>query len=490
MGGLDDYRRKRDPARTPEPVPEAAPERPSGDTGRGDAFVIQEHHARRLHWDVRLERDGVLVSWAVPKGLPAEPGQIRLAVHTEDHPMEYATFEGTIPAGEYGGGRMTIWDSGTYETEKWTDHEVAVVLHGGRVDGRYVFFRGPHGEPGRERDWMVRRSDPPPPGWTPLPDVPAPMLASPGTLPADDEAWAFEFKWDGVRALARVEGGRVQLVARSGHDITASYPELRPLGNQLGSTQVILDGEIVAMRDGRPSFAALQHRMHVANAAQARRMAEQQPVTYLIFDLLHLDGTSCLSLPYEQRRALLEELALDGPRWQTAPSFSGDGEVILVAAREQRLEGVVAKRLSSRYHPGRRSPEWVKVTTDRTMEVVIGGWRPGNGKREGVIGSLLVGLPAEGGLRYVGQVGTGFTDPVLRLITDRLTAIERPASPFVTEVPADRAKGAHWVEPSLVGEVLFREWTPDGRMRLPVWRGLRPDRTPDSISAFGDDMTF
>src|SRR5829696_4114371 len=212
---LDEYRRKRDASRTPEPVPaeDVLPR------GNDDTFVIQEHHARRLHWDVRLERGGVLVSWAVPKGLPAEPGSIRLAVHTEDHPMEYATFEGEIPKGEYGAGKMYIWDRGRYETIKWSDREVAVVLHGQRVSGRYVFFRG--GGQG-ERDWMVRRSDPPgDPDWQPLPEALTPMLASQGSLPRpeDDANWAYEFKWDGVRALARVDGGRIELAARSGHDI-------------------------------------------------------------------------------------------------------------------------------------------------------------------------------------------------------------------------------------------------------------------------------
>ena len=482
-GGLADYRRKRDPGRTPEPVPPPEAQLPHGDD---DTFVIQEHHARRLHWDVRLERGGVLVSWAVPKGLPTEPGAIRLAVHTEDHPMEYATFEGEIPKGEYGAGRMIIWDRGRYETLKWSDREVAVVLHGQRVRGRYVFFRG--GEGGR--DWMVRRSDPPQdPDWQPLPAAIAPMLATQGALPParDDAHWAYEFKWDGVRALARVDGGRVELTARSGHDITTAYPELRGLGERLGSTQVLLDGEIVAIRDGRPSFAALQNRMHVANAAQARRLADQLPVTYLIFDVLHLNGRSTLALPYTERRELLDSLELDGPHWQTTPSFTGDGELVQAAATEQRLEGLVAKRLTSRYHPGRRSPDWLKITPGRTQEVVIGGWRPGNGRRAGLVGSLLLGLPVAGdpgrGLRYAGQVGTGFTDDMLRALTTTLAGMAVPDSPFVTPIPADRARGARWVRPSLVGEVIFREWTPDGRMRLPSWRGLRPDKTPADILA-------
>jgi bifunctional non-homologous end joining protein LigD len=469
MAGLDEYRRKRDPAKTPEPVPadEALP------TGNNDTFVIQEHHATRLHWDVRLERDGVLVSWAVPRGLPDVPGDIRLAVHTEDHPMEYATFSGEIPKGEYGGGRMFIWDRGHYETIKWSDREVAVVFAGERAKGRYTFFRS-----GKDsKDWMVRRSEPPlETGFLRLPELVEPMLASPGTLPADEADWAYEFKWDGVRALARIEGGRLQLHSRKGNDITVTYPELRQLGEELGSTQVWLDGEIVALRDGGPSFPALQQRMHVQNDRQARSLATSVPVTYLIFDVLYLDGKSCVDLPFAERRELLEGLGLRGPHWLVSPSYEGDGAAVVETAREQRLEGVIAKRLSSRYYPGRRTADWVKITEVLTLEVLVGGWRPGEGRRSGTIGSLMLGVPTETGLRYVGQVGTGFSDEALAALHDRLTSLVCKENPFTNEVPRDRAKGATWVVPELVGEVEFRNWTQDGRLRAPSWRGLRSDK--------------
>jgi bifunctional non-homologous end joining protein LigD len=476
MGDLDEYRRKRDPGRTPEPVPieDAVPK------GNDNTFVIQEHHARRLHWDVRLERGGVLVSWAVPKGLPPTPGDIRLAVHTEDHPMEYATFEGTIPKGEYGGGRMFIWDRGTYETLKWSDREVQVVLSGGRVRGKYTFFRS-----GKEtKDWMVRRSDPPQESdWTPLPEELEPMLATPGALPPldQDEDWAYEFKWDGVRALARVEGGRLRLHARKGNDITARYPELRFLGEELGSTEAWLDGEIVALVDGRPSFYALQHRIHAEGERAIKRAVAETPITYLIFDVLHLEGRSTLELPYSDRRELLERLELAGPNWHTSPMYVGDGGAVAEAAREQRLEGVIAKRLASRYFPGRRSPDWIKIAETRPVEVIIGGWRPGEGRREDTLGSLMIGVPTAEGLRYVGQVGTGFTDEVLKSLIAKLRAAERKTPPFVNEVPRDRAKGAHWVDPSLVGEVEFLNWTADGRLRAPRWRGLRTDKGPEDV---------
>jgi len=469
MAGLEEYRKKRDPGKTPEPVPADDPI----PTGNDDTFVIQEHHATALHWDVRLERDGVLVSWAVPKGLPDVPGDIRLAVHTEDHPMEYATFSGDIPRGEYGGGRMFIWDRGRYETIKWSDREVAVNFHGERAKGRYTFFRS-----GRDgKNWMVRRSEPPvDPDFTRLPELVEPMLASPGALPTTEQDWAYEFKWDGVRALARIEGGRLQLFSRKGNDITVTYPELRPLGEELGSTQVWLDGEIVAMADGRPSFPALQQRMHVQNDRQASTLAATVPVTYLIFDVLYLDGRSCLDLPYVERRRLLDALELRGPTWHTSPCFPGDGPSVVATAREQRLEGVIAKRQSSRYYPGRRTADWVKIAEVLTIEVLIGGWRPGEGRRTGMIGSLMLGVPTDAGLRYVGQVGTGFTDKALTDLGKQLEPLERKTSPFVNELPADRAKGAHWTTPTLVGEVEFRNWTPDGRLRAPSWRGLRADK--------------
>ena len=474
MAGLEEYRKKRDPARTPEPVPAEGP-LPTGDN---DAFVIQEHHASSLHWDVRLERDGVLVSWAVPRGLPDMPGDIRLAVHTEDHPMEYLDFSGEIPKGEYGGGRMFIWDRGRYETVKWSDREVAVVFAGAKAQGKYTFFRS-----GRdEKDWMVRRSDPPlKRDFVSLPELVEPMLASPGALPDDDAGWSYEFKWDGVRALARVEGGRLRLHSRKGNDITVTYPELRLLGEELGSTQAWLDGEIVALRDGRPSFPALQQRMHVHNDRQARSLANSVPVTYLIFDVLHLDGRSCLDLPYSERRALLEGLNLNGPNWHISPTFDGDGAAVVATAGEQHLEGVIAKRQSSRYYPGRRTADWLKITEVLTIEVLIGGWRPGEGRREGSIGSLMMGVPTDVGVRYVGQVGTGFTDEALAALHERLKPLVQKENPFINEVPRERAKGATWLRPDVVGEVEFRNWTPDGRLRAPSWRGLRSDKDPADL---------
>ncbi|HET7529660.1 MAG TPA: non-homologous end-joining DNA ligase [Mycobacteriales bacterium] len=478
---LGTYRRKRDAARTPEPVPPPGP-LPRGDD---DTFVIQEHHATALHWDFRLERDGVLVSWAVPKGLPTEPKTNHLAVHTEDHPIEYASFEGDIPEGEYGGGRVILWDRGTYECEKWTDREVKVVLHGSRVSGRYVLFRTDRlgGKDKRGRDWMVHRMDPPAEGFEPLPELVKPMLAVlRDELPGDDDAYGYEFKWDGVRAVVYVKGGRPRVLSRNDRDVSTSYPELRAMAEGLGSRQVVLDGEIVAFdAEGRPSFGALQSRMHVTDASSVRRLAGQTPVTYLVFDVLHLDGRSLLDLPYVDRREILESLELSGPSWQTPPWFRGGGAAVLEASKQQGLEGVIAKRLDSRYYAGRRSDCWLKVKNLRTQEVVIGGWKPGAGRRAGAIGSLLLGVPGDDGLLYAGHVGTGFTDKMLRDLEADLAPLARDASPFAHAVPREHARDARWVSPELVGEVAFSEWTRDGRLRHPAWRGLRPDKSPDEV---------
>jgi bifunctional non-homologous end joining protein LigD len=484
---LDPYRRKRDPAVTPEPVP--ATTRRSTKTVGGRRFVIQEHHARALHWDFRLERDGVLVSWAVPKGLPVEKTTNHLAVHTEDHPLEYADFEGAIPEGEYGGGRVILWDVGTYDEIKWSEREVMVVLHGTKVEGRYVLFatgKSPAKDGERYvRDWMVHRMDDAPADYEPLLGDVAPMLATLGSLPRDDRAWAFEFKWDGIRAIGHIDGGRIRLTSRNGNDLSGSFPELRALGEQLGSHRVVVDGEIVAFDDkGRPRFQRIQPRIHAQDPGKARKLAAEQPVVYVLFDLLYLDGQSLLAQTYDDRRRRLESLGLDetkGTSWTVSPRFDGPGADILEASRQQSLEGVVAKRRDSSYLPGKRSPAWIKVKNILIQEAVIGGWTPGEGHRQGRFGSLLLGIPGRNGLEYVGQVGTGFTDAVLDDMVSTLSDIRSEANPFVTEVPAQYRKVAHWVEPTLVGEVSFSEWTGDGRMRHPAWRGIRIDKRADEV---------
>jgi bifunctional non-homologous end joining protein LigD len=350
---LDEYRSKRDARRTPEPVPGESP-RPT-DRKR---FVIQQHHARSLHWDVRLERDGVLVSFAVPRGLPRDRGRNHLAKHTEDHPLEYLGFSGEIPAGEYGGGRMTIHDHGSYEADKWRDDEIGVTFHGDRTSGRYVFFRT------GGQDWMVRRMDPPEPGWESMPETVAPMTATRASgLPADDQDWGYELRWAGRRTLTAVSGGRIRLTDADGVDVTSWYPELRALGPALAPVEALLDGEIVTFDGGRIAPEPLERRRAPRDSGHARRMAERTPVQLLLYDLLWLEGRSTLELlRYTERRELLDGLGLTGDNWQTPPFFPGGGDFALDTARAQGLGGIVAKRLDSVYLPGRRSRLWLDIS--------------------------------------------------------------------------------------------------------------------------------
>lgn len=468
---LEDYRRKRSARATPEPAGEPAPAAVDG----ARRFVVQEHDATRLHWDLRLEHGGVAVSWAIPNGIPEDPEDNRLAVHTEDHPLEYLDFEGDIPKGSYGAGTMRIWDSGTYEEHKFDDAKVEVTFHGERLRGRYGLFplRARRGEPPGS-DWMIHRMDPPAdPARGPMPAQVKPMLARAGDLPAGDERWAYEIKWDGMRALVFSRPGQIRLESRNGNDVTASYPELRALNRALSSHQAILDGEIVAFDEhGSPSFGLLQSRMHVGSERAARRKAGQTPVAYMVFDLLWLNGHSLLELAYAQRRELLGGLGLDGAAWRTPEHVVGDGAAMLRASRANGLEGVVAKRLDSAYEPGRRSANWLKIKNMRREDFVVGGWVPGTGRRRERIGALLLGVAREGKLRFVGRVGTGFTESEL----DRLGAVleQRPDSPFAAQGSGPPSESVY-VAPTHVAEVEFSGWTSDGLLRHPSYKGLREE---------------
>jgi bifunctional non-homologous end joining protein LigD len=457
------YRSMRDPSKTPEPLPHGKPAKPA--VGQGNAFVIQEHHARRLHYDFRLERDGVLVSWAVPKNLPGNTAVNHLAVHTEDHPLEYASFEGTIPKGEYGAGKVIIWDYGTYDAEKFRDAgengEVIVTLHGKRISGRYALIQtsGDQWLAHRMKDQKVLEFD-----------QLAPMLAGEGSVAGlKASQWAFEGKWDGYRLLVESDHGTVRLRSRSGRDVTSEYPQLQSLAADLVDHHLVLDGEVVALdASGVPRFSEMQNRVRATR------------IEFWAFDLIYLDGRSLLRARYRDRRQLLETLAAGGSL--IVPELlPGDGTEALEYARTHDWEGVVAKKRDSTYQPGRRSASWVKDKYWKTQEVVIGGWHAGQGGRTSGIGSLLIGIPGAGGLHCAGRVGTGFTERDLARLKTTLAPLQTEESPFDAPLPARDAKGVTFVEPTLVGEVRYSELTPDGRLRQPSWRGLRPDKEPSQV---------
>jgi bifunctional non-homologous end joining protein LigD len=354
---LGEYERKRDFGATSEPAPRR---RRSKKGEQAPRFVVQEHSARRLHWDLRLERDGVAPSWAIPNGIPEDPGENRKAVHTEDHPLEYLDFEGEIPAGQYGAGTMRIWDRGTYECKKWEEAKVIVDFAGGRLNGRYALFRA-----GRdEKDWMIHRIDPPARPRDPLPETLSPMRARPGKLPRRQRGWAAELHWEGERALAFCQPGRLRLQDRELADVSGRYPEVRRLSRQLGSRSAVLDGVLVAFDGERPSPERLRHRQQAESDSTVRRLAKSEPVTYVIFDLLYFDGHDLTAEPYRRRRELLEELELSGDSWQTPAYASGHARELLAAAGARGLPGLMLKKLSSPYEPGRRTDTWLEVASE------------------------------------------------------------------------------------------------------------------------------
>jgi bifunctional non-homologous end joining protein LigD len=334
------------------------------------------------------------------------------------------------------------------------------------------------------KNWMIHRMDPAPAGFQPLPELVRPMLAVAGSLPASDDGWAYEVKWDGVRAVVYISGGRARALSRNDKDITGSFPELREAGERLGARPAILDGELVALGpDGRPSFGRLQQRLHLSGRSQVTRRAREVPATYVAFDVLHLDGRSLLGLSYDERREQLESLGLSGGSLLTGDSFrDAAGADVLAAASQLGLEGIVAKRRDAPYRPGQRSDAWVKVKEVRMQEVIIGGWTEGKGERSGSLGALLLGIPDAAGLRYVGKVGTGFGQRERGEILRSLRPLARKASPFSAPLSPAETALAHFVRPVVVGEVRYGDWTQDGRLRHPSWRGLRSDKEPAEVT--------
>ena len=512
--GLDEYRQKRDPARTPEPFGDRRP-------ADGHLFVVHKHSARRLHYDLRLEIDGVLASWAVPKGPSVRHGERRLAVHVEDHPIEYADFEGVIPEGSYGAGPSIVWDRGWFRTlgdrpakEQVARGKLEFELFGFKLRGRWVLAR----MSGKEREWLLlKKADAFADGVEPVETLPESVLSGltveelregprrldalrarlaaskaprgepaprPGLFmlatlvdrPFSDPAWLFEIKYDGVRVLASRVGERVELRGRSGMIVTARYPEVVRALRALPLDRFLLDGEIVALdAAGRSSFQRLQTRMNLTRPTDVERASLEVPVSAACFDALALDGRDLRSLPLEERKACLRLLLPARGVVHFGDHVLEQGREFFDAACGARLEGVVAKKRDSPY-VGKRSRDWLKVKCQLRQEFVIGGYTAPRGSRAH-FGALHLGLYEGGRLVYVSKVGTGFDESTLALVARRLEPLARATSPFDVGTPSGR--GHHWVEPKLVCEVRFTEWTADGGIRHPTFLGLRDDKRPE-----------
>jgi bifunctional non-homologous end joining protein LigD len=518
-GSLETYRKKRDFKQTPEP---------SGKKAAAAAhlrFVVQMHHASRLHYDFRLEAGGVLASWAVPKGPTLAPGDRRLAMHVEDHPLDYRDFEGNIPAGQYGAGSVIVWDRGTYELVEGDDPaaeigegKIKFILHGKKLQGEFTLVRikgreGEHGDPWllikdrdehadpkydpadhpesvktgktlddvarnpRSKTWQSKRrarhAATPAPARAakhdPLPHLTSVMLATLVDEPFDDDNWLFEVKWDGYRAICTIDERKsLTLVSRNGLDMLARFPVLHDLGDAFSSIPIMVDGEIVSLdAEGRSEFQRLQE-----------SQKKNTVLTYVAFDVLYADGRDLRKTPLEERKVLLERLIRNDEAVVYSKHVVGKGRALFAEAQRRHLEGIVGKRRGSLYQE-RRSRDWVKIKAQLEQEFVIGGWTEPRGSRSG-FGALLLGAYDGGRFRYVGHVGTGFSQKVLRELHAKLLRLERKSSPFDT--PVEGNVKAHWTKPELVAEVRFTEWTRDLLLRQPAYLGLRPDKPAREVT--------
>jgi bifunctional non-homologous end joining protein LigD len=514
---LKEYRRKRSFDKTPEPEPSAQ------STPAGNYFCVQRHDATRLHYDFRLEVDGTLKSWAVPKGPSLEPLAKHLAMHVEDHPIDYGSFEGNIPKGEYGGGSVMLWDRGSYDLlgdkpalAQIERGDFKFRLHGEKLRGEFalVLMKGR----GKGNEWLLikKKDAEAKPGWNiedyarsvitgrtqqeiaenlpppqspspspqslappagalkePMPASVSPMLATIATLPPSGEAWLYEVKWDGVRALCFVEENQLRIFSRTQKRCEQQYPELSVLPRQLKASQAILDGEIAVLDDqGRSSFSLIQPRISLADANAIAHLSRSTPVHLFLFDLLYLDGYDLRGAPLEERKRLLAAIVTPSERIHVSDFFTVDGSAMLEAARANGLEGIVAKLRASKYE-GRRSRDWLKIKINSTDDFVIGGFT--HGERD-YFSSLVLGLYDGEKLVHAGQVGTGFNEKSLKEIYDKLEPLITKKSPFSGKVKALR--DVTWVKPELVAEIKYLEFTPDRLLRAPVFVALRTDKDP------------
>ncbi len=545
---LEEYRRKRDFAKTPEPAPAARPaERLEGPPGLGARrrFVVQRHRASRLHYDLRLEIDGVLVSWAVPRGPTLDPDARRMAVHVEDHPVEYFDFEGVIPPRQYGAGDVIVWDWGTWEPEPETPNPAAAIAkgelkfraRGEKIRGRFTIVRTSR-RPGTAprtafeddegEQWLLihKRDEHAVAGWdaedhprsvksgrtndevkanapairvseapvtapeidlsaareAPMPRYLESMKATLASKPFRDEDWLFEVKWDGYRVEAVVHGGKVDLFTRNGNDAETYFPGLLTPPTWIEAREAIVDGEVVALDGaGRPDFGLLQERIGAGRAGQP------VPLVYQAFDLLYLDGRSLLDVPLEQRKRLLELVLRPNARVQYAAHVDTEGTAFFEAARAQALEGIVAKQRRSRYEVGRRSASWLKIKVRPEQELVVGGWTPGEGTAK-ELGALVVGVYEGDRLRFSGKVGSGFSERSRRELRGRLEAMETELPPFDPPPPPDDKgrwggdlAGVRWARPELVIRAEIGGWSRDGHVRQTAFKGIEAGRDPIEV---------
>ncbi|HUI25712.1 MAG TPA: DNA ligase D [Candidatus Kryptonia bacterium] len=525
---LDHYRAKRDPARTPEPFGFVQP--PPSRVGRVHRFVIQQHAARRLHWDFRLEIDGVLVSWAVPRGPAVDPQQKRLAVQTEDHPLEYGDFEGLIPAGNYGAGAVIVWDNGTYEcvddvtpAQGLRRGKLDIAVHGHKLRGRWALVRTKGGD---GKQWLLFKKaeatatakvepviaqpgsvfsgltvDELQRGVTRTAELAqqakaagaarrsldraalSPMLAETAPQPFSRAGWLFELKHDGVRALVvRATDGAVRLLSRSGRDVTATFPEVAKAAAHLPCGDFVLDGEIVALNErGVSSFERLQQRLGQTNAAAVARAAIEVPVVLYLFDLLAVAGYDLRALALTTRKDLLRRLIPAAGVLRYSDHIERDGEALFVATVEHELEGIIAKRADSRYVSGRRSRDWLKIKAQRTADLAVVGYLPGKGSRKD-LGALMLAWRGDDGLEYAGNVGSGFDAKTIKTTLAQLESARRSQAAFEA-VKGDLDRAAVFVEPELVAEVRYSEVTERGYLRQPVFLRLRDDKRIDECDA-------
>jgi len=513
---LDRYREKRRFSDTPEPAGSAG-----APASGAFQYCVQRHHARQLHYDLRLQVGDTLKSWAVPKGPTLDPAEKRLAMMVEDHPLEYGGFEGVIPKGNYGAGSVMLWDRGTYELlgdagaeEQLARGDFKFRLHGEKVRGEFAIVRMKRGK-GNEWLLLKKKDAAAKPGWNtedhaysvlsgltqeeiaqgfraftekaadplPMPKSIAPMLAEIGKgEPPDTPGWLYEVKWDGVRALCYIEDGRVRMLSRNGNSMDQQYPELSILPHHVKARSAILDGEIVALDErGAPSFARLQHRMHLADAGAVATLARKEPVVLYVFDVLFADGRDLRGLPVEERKTLLRDWLEPTETIRYSEHFE-NGRELLAAVRQQGIEGVIAKRLGS-FYESRRTSDWVKYKVQSSDSFVLCGFTEGERDH---FGALVLGVFEGDRLTWAGNVGTGFDRKMMRTIHAKLAPLAVQKCPLEPDKNLPK-KDVTWTRPELVCEVRYANWTPDGRLRAPVFAGFRPDIDPAECIRPGSD---